>query len=312
MIKYPKIKRWGDDEVLCLKEYPNDLLVIEEKVDGGNGSFFVSDDGQLHFCSRNRDLTSEEDEKTFSHYRNWLVDTLNKAAERGEKPNTAYVYYVEWMAPHTIKYGAGMIPVIGLDIRVRETMEGEPGAFISRDAKEKEFARLDIPVIKLIGTIPTSEMMKKEDLESMIPKSSYYDGKAEGIVLKNYERVMSLPGSRHQVFAKIVCQQFKEQNKATFGGMKKMETETDKLILEFFTDGRIEKCLNKLINEQGLKLERALMSKLPTMVINDVLEEEFKGIYKNYRYIDFKAVKQRVPRICLRIIDEKLNQKMRE
>ena len=57
--KYPDIERLGHEDNKDIFKFQEDTLVIEEKVDGGNGSFWFDDeDKTIHFGSRNRDLTN--------------------------------------------------------------------------------------------------------------------------------------------------------------------------------------------------------------------------------------------------------------
>jgi len=71
MLKYVDIERLGTEENESIFAYPDDELIIEEKIDGGNASFFI-ENGLIHMCSRSRDLVSDRDEKTFSKERKYL------------------------------------------------------------------------------------------------------------------------------------------------------------------------------------------------------------------------------------------------
>ena len=46
--KYPDIERLGHEDNKDILNFGEDTLVIEEKVDGGNGSFWLEEDG-IHF-----------------------------------------------------------------------------------------------------------------------------------------------------------------------------------------------------------------------------------------------------------------------
>src|SRR3990167_9113252 len=117
--KYPDIERLGHDDNREILMYGEDTVVIEEKVDGGNGSFWLEEDGQVHFSSRNRDLTLEQDTKTFQSFQIQLREHLN-----GKELNPDYLYYIEWMQLHTIKY-TKVPPFIGLDIRLKRMANNE-------------------------------------------------------------------------------------------------------------------------------------------------------------------------------------------
>ncbi len=298
--KYIEIERLGSEENKDILAFSDDTIVIEEKVDGGNGSFWLEEDG-IHFGSRNRDLTLLGDDKIFARQQIDLRELLE-----GVKLNPDYVYYIEWMQKHTINYQTAP-SVIGLDIRLRHNQETTGyGLFIGREAKEQEFKRIGIEVIPLTwrGTV---EELKKLSIMDLIPKSKYYDGIAEGIVIKNYCR--KHPRNNHQIYAKVVRDEFKEDNKAVFGNVRLKNTDTSKIIEEFATDARIRKAILKFVNEDGLFLDLKLMHKVPTYVIKDILKEEFKNIFDKYKFIDFKEMKQKVSKRCLRVINEEMIKK---
>lgn len=295
--KYPKIERLGSDENREILAFPEDSLVIEEKVDGGNGSFWLEKDG-IHFGSRNRDLTKEEDEKAFEKQRL----TLQKQLE-GKKLNSDYVYYVEYMALHTIKY-TNAPDVIAYDIRLKHSMDSKGfGLFIGRDLRAQEFERLGIENVPIVWRGKVGDL-KKLIVDDLISKSKYYNGKAEGIVIKNYCR--KAPAGNHQLYAKLVADEFKENNKAVFGGVRQKNSDTSKIVEQYVTDARIRKKVFQQVKELGASLDLRLMSKVPTAVIKDILLEEFDGIFANYSFIDFSQMKKLVAKNCLRVIREEM------
>lgn len=303
--KYPDIERLGHDDNREILMYGDDTLVIEEKVDGGNGSFWLEEDG-IHFGSRNRDLTIENDNKAFERQQIQLKEHIKKLQEEGIKINSDYFYYVEWMALHTIKYTSAPM-VIGFDIRMKRAMnENDFGLFLGRDSREQEFNRLKIENVPTIWRGKVLEL-KKLNIRELIPKSKYYDGWAEGIVIKNYCR--KAREGNHQLYAKLVRDEFKEDNKAVFGSIRQTTSDTQKIVEEFGTDARIRKAVLKFVNEDSLPLDLRLMQKVPTYIIKDILKEEFSTIYDKYKFIDFKEMKTKIPKLCLRVINEMIIEK---
>lgn len=299
--KYPDIERLGSEDNKDILNFNEDTLVIEEKVDGGNGSFWLEEDNTIHFGSRNRDLTLENDSKAFARQQIQLKEHLENLDKENIKLNPDYIYYIEWMMKHTIAYTSAPF-VIGLDIRLKRAMNQEGfGFFLGRDAKEQEFKRIGIECVPLVWRGTTKEV-KELNIKDLIPKSKYYDGFAEGIVIKNYCR--KHPNENHQLYAKLVRDEFKEDNKAVFGKLKGQITDTYKVVEEFCTDTRIRKAVLKFINEDNQILDLKLMSKVPSYVIKDILKEEFSIIYEKYKFIDFKELKRKVPKKCLKIIIE--------
>lgn len=298
--KYIDLERLGHEDNQDIFKYSSDMIVVEEKVDGGNGSMWLEEDG-IHFGSRNNDLTSGKNEKIFAMQQIKLKEHLKQLEEKGINLNPDYIYYFEWMAKHTIIYTEAPY-VIGFDIRLKHSMCSEDyGLFMFRKGREKEFDRLQIENVPLIWSGKTEDIVKI-NIHELIPKSKYYNGLAEGIVIKNYTR--KHPSQNHQLYAKVVRDEFKEDNRAVFGNIRQVSSDTSKIIEEFCTDARIRKAVLKFVNEDGLKLELKLMQYVPSYVIKDILKEEFTEIYDRYKFIDFKEMKQKVPKKCLRVISE--------
>ena len=151
--------------------------------------------------------------------------------------------------------------------------------------------------------------LKKMKLEDLIGQSNYYKGQMEGIVMKNYAR--KAPIGNHQIFAKIVADIFKENNRAVFGSIKSANTDTIKIVDEYCTDARIRKKILEQTKEFSQPLDLKLMSKVPSVVIKDIIIEGFDGIFSNYKFVDFKQMKQLVAKRCLRVIREEMAKKVK-
>jgi len=303
-IKYCDIERLNTEETESIFSHPDDEIVIEEKVDGGNGAFWL-EEGIIHVSSRNRDLTKEHDEKTFKVQREELMKILES---QKENINSNYIYYIEWMQKHTISYGKDIPPIIGLDILPIEGAFGKKPCFIGRRAKEIEFAKISIPCVNLKGIFKVKELT--DDLyKQFLEKSAYYDGKPEGLCLKLYGRT-NVWG--RQIFAKMVLDEFKEMNRAVFGGLKKDTSDTFKIVDTYCTEARIRKRVLALTNEGGYPLDRKLMHFLPIAVCQDIFKEETGDILKNYKDISLGTLKQLVAKKCLEQIDLMIIEKHKE
>lgn len=293
-IKYCDVERFGSEENTEILDCEMDEIVVEEKVDGGNGCFFKASDGSLHVCSRNRDLTAQADGKAFGLQQKWLHANIDPS-----KLNDFY-YYFEHMQKHSINYGKDISPVIGLDIRPKTGAFGRPPMFLGRKSKEAEFERLGVPCVSLKWSGSVKEF-KALVMEDFAKTSAYYDGKPEGIVVKNYGRTNAYG---RQLFAKLVNDDFKELNRATFGGLKQTHSDSVKFADYAMTDARIEKFVHKLVNEGGHPLDRKLMQWLPIGVIEDMFKEETKWALKECDLIDLRQLKTLASKKCIKKLDE--------
>ena len=295
-VKYTDIERLGTPENDGIFTNPDDEIVVEEKTDGANGNFFI-ENGIIHVCSRNRDLTKENDEKTFKKQRDATLATLE---QHRDKIREGWSYYVEWTYRHTIRYADDIPPAIGLDIKPMEGAFGHTPAFLGSSAKIAAFTELGITPAPVLWKGKASEF-KELNIEELMKKDSAF-GKVrmEGVVIKNFGRT-NIWG--RQMFAKVVSAEFKETNRAVFGGLKKDNSDTIKIVETYITPARIRKRILAINKEGGLPLDRKLMKVLPIAVIRDVFKEETDEIVKRYDEIHIGILKQFAAKRCLAEID---------
>jgi len=313
MIKYCDISRLGHEENENIFDYPDDVVVITEKIGGGNGQFRLHD-GEIIFGSRNNQFRvgdGSAQNKQFGENAGWILGKLfgnGVGAEKtaGDLLNPDYVYYGEWCKKHTINYAWDTMPkFVGFDIRDIRT-----GVFIPYQGMKDEYDRLGLPVVPLITRCKVSELDLTR-LENFISKSAYYDGLMEGIVIKNYFRKNIY---ERQLFAKIVREEFKEANAAAFnnkgGWIKPLNDDTTKFIDTFYTEARIRKAMLRLTEESGHKLDMPLMHHLPKALIEDIMKEECWTLVKEFDSINFDRIRKVAPKKCLQVLKDVLKERV--
>ena len=293
--KYTKIKTLGDPENEGILTIPG-KVVIQEKVDGANFAFFV-EDGFLYFCSHNQNLTDSEQIEKTGIPKNWkaIEPVLNIWKETPEKFNEDLYYYCESCQKHTILYDD--IPgCIGFDILNLYDCE-----LLDWKLAEVEFKCLGLPFVHVYDEVDI-ETITTGFLKSLYQTSAYRDGSAEGVVIKRYNIKSKYD---KPLFAKIVDDDFKEKNRAVFGGGEPTPKKTNEIEIAnvYATSGRIEKIIHKLADD-GYKIEMPLMKVLFKAVVRDFLEEEIVEIYENYKGVDFKALESLVSKKCVKVLKE--------
>jgi hypothetical protein len=293
--KYDKIKRIGMVETQDIFK-DNDIITIEEKLDGANTSFFVKD-GNIIFGSRNQQMTSNEGEDTnvqkmFMACVNYVRDILK---DKDLSLLNGKIVYGENMVKHTLNYDWEMTPpFVAFDIYDVET--GKYLATNDKMALFEEYQLIPAPII----SITLAEYVKEDIEESYISTSKYAPKdnpfKAEGVVIKNYAK---------QIFAKYVREEFKEDNKKVFGGGKKDAKNDDEVIVaKYCTNARINKQIYSMINEEGIALEMAMMKQLPNKVWEDIIEEEYKTILTTKYKLDISNIRKMVAKRCLEVLKQ--------
>ena len=304
-VKYPKLLQLGESENKTVFDFPEDEVIIEEKVDGGNGRFRLHPDGFIQFGTRNMELNSPTDPNQSDEAKNYgAFIQYVKSIVKPEDLNPNYVYFGEIMIKHTLNYDWDTTPpFIGFDIgyvvQNIQTDGEEQMVFLNYDMKVAEFERLGLPLINLKFRGKTKEL-KTEELTSFIEQSAYGGVESEGIVIKNYGRTNKYG---RQMFGKVVTSQFKEVNKLAFRAFKKSHDETDRLVKELITPARIRKVILKETTEGGQELSKKLMHCVPHRVIHDAFEENLVYILKDFKEIDMSVLKKQVPRLCLKELE---------
>lgn len=283
--KYKKIKKLGDEENEDIFKDANDLIYIQEKVDGGNFRFYINTDGELIFGSRGQVIEEEnKDKKNFMRCLNHVRDTLK---DRDLNDFKGMIFYGECMIKHTIGYDWENTPsFLGFDILK------ENGEFVHNDDMYAIYDSLGLDTVPLIKTMIAGDI--KEFTNKDVPKSKFYGGQAEGVVLKN---------STKQIYAKYVRDAFKEKNKEEFGMCKKhTETDEDYFTAVYCTNARIEKIVWKLTDD-GSKLHLSMMPLLIKAVYKDIWEENWNEITSTkQKTVNFDKLKRAFTRRCFSVL----------
>lgn len=295
--KYVKIKRFGHEDNVDILAEDSDIIYIESKMDGANTRMAIIDD-KLHYGTRNQELTDADENskkpwKEFIEFAESVKDNL--------RPN--YIYYMEYMIPHTIRYDFKRMPrFLGFDI-----YDLKINKFILPEEAIKMFKEIGVEFVPIVQ-VGTAKEIKEVPLdESIIPQSKYYNGKDEGVVIKNYNK---------QIFAKIVRSEFKEINKRIFSRKKKKVRGNDQTFVnKYVTEARIRKLIFKL-RDNGKSIDMRLMKDLIPLVWEDLWEEEWKAISKergtyNFDNIRYKLIPIRIRHVLERVIIEQGNNRYR-
>ena len=294
--KYKKIYGVGHDENKEIFSDPEDLIVIEEKIDGGNFRFMIKD-GNVIIGSRTQQLTSDEGEdsnmnKMFKRCADFVREQLK---DKDLKLLEKRIFYGENCVKHTMNYDWDKIPpYLGFDIYCLENNK-----FLAD--KKMFFEALGLPTVPTIKVVCAKEIIDISD--DLVPMSVYAsesskDQKAEGIVFKNYSK---------QIMAKYVRDKFKEANAECFGGSPKYnkvdDTNNAEFVFKFCTNARIDKMIFKLIDE-GFKLEMGLMKELPKRIYLDIWDEHWQEIRDSNWKLNMKSLRRLVPKRCRGVLQQ--------
>lgn len=289
--KYPKIHRLGKEETEGILD---GLCHVEEKIDGANASIWMDKRGEITCGSRNRELSegfnglvdwvknSEELKRLFSVYPDWRL-------------------YGEWLVPHTIQYNEMSYRKFYLfDVTVAKDGE-DAEEFMQKDVVRNIAEEFGLNTPEYYGTF---KFPKVEELMDLVGKSVLGE-KGEGVVIKNPD-FRDAFGNHN--YAKIVSEQFKEDNGITFGGNNKYsDTYWEMYIVnKYMTLARIEKVMNKLQPMIDEKLDLKHIPRVANTAYHDLLTEEIWEISKKVGEVDFRALKRVATKKAVQIYKDKL------
>ena len=278
---YMHVERWGTSNVEGIE---HGTCFVFPKVDGTNASVWL-DGSDICAGSRTRQLSLEADNAGFLR---WCLEPEQAgkfAAYFAEHPN--HRLFGEWLVPHTLKtYRQDAWRRFWIfDIEVDDT-------FLSYDtynvALEKHKLDYIIPSFR-------AENIHLEYLLEALTKNTFLvqegSGVGEGVVIKNYDFI-----NRHgeTVWAKVVRQEFKEENAKTFGinTIGLMEPVEKRIADKFVTEAMVEKVYAKIVNEIG-GWESKYIPRLLNTVFYDLIREETWEYLKEFNLptVGFQSLK---------------------
>lgn len=275
--KYPKIHRLGKEEVEGILD---GVCHIEEKLDGANASIWIDKRGELTCGSRNRELS-----EGFNGFVDYVQSNTNIKKLLSDHPN--YRLYGEWLVRHTISYDETAYSKFYL-FDITEVKDGEEQEeFLTRDQVRALGQKYDIPMPCYHGELHRPTLDK---LMEFVGKTEL-GSKGEGIVIKNHS-FRDKFGNHN--YAKIVTEEFKEDNAVTFGGNNKhSDTYWEVYITnKYMTLPRIQKVMNKIQPMVDKKLDYEHTPRVVNTAYHDMLTEEIWEFANKVGVVDFKALKR--------------------
>jgi hypothetical protein len=258
--------------------------VWAEFEEGPHGSAVL----RLYTGSRNRILSEYKDNAGFH---NW-VNQEDSLGEFFIKHGDKYILYGEWLVPHTVKTYRDSA---WRKFYIFDVLDRESNTFIPYEQYVpliEEFGLDYIPCIKKFKNGSWENFLyEANNCKYLIDTEKYPESVGEGVVIKNYEWKNAF---NRQPWAKIVTQEFKDDNAKIFGP-NLLETKSNASIIcdKACTAALIEKEYQKIVTEVGGWYSKFIPRLLHT-VFYSVVKEELWDCLKEIKYgqVNFKELQQ--------------------
>lgn len=258
MKKYMSVVRLGHKTTENVLQ-TGDPIIIQEKLDGANGSFKL-EEGKVVAFSRNERLTEQNNLQGFYEW----TQTLDASLLRSD-----VVYFGEWLTKHKINYGELTKQFFLFDL-----YDVDNEKYLHFTEVKQEAERLGL---HLIPVFYEGEYQSLEHLESFIGQTALGVKKGEGIVVKNvdYHDVYG-----KQLFVKLVIDAFKEVQRIKKPKDPNFQSAEIEAVKSVLTRARVEKWIYKLIDEgslqadYGMKDMALILKQITPRIVEDIVQEE--------------------------------------
>lgn len=277
---YMHVERFDTSEVQGIE---HGTCFVFPKIDGTNASVWLGDDGEIKAGSRTRELIPGGSDN--AGFCAWVLQQENLKAYL--RANPTHRLYGEWLVPHTLKtYRQDAWRRFWIfDVQSDET-------YLSYDVYNVELQKYGLDFV-----VPMfrAENIHLEYLLKALEKNTFLiqegAGLGEGVVVKNYDFINRYGNT---VWAKVVRQEFKEENAKTFGiNTIGLSDPIEKQIVDkFVTEAMVEKVYAKIVNEAG-GWESKFIPRLLNTVFYDLVKEETWEYLKEFNLptINFQSLK---------------------
>jgi ATP-dependent RNA circularization protein (DNA/RNA ligase family) len=246
-------------------------LWLLEKVDGANFRFQLRQSGQLRFGDRSRVYETPDDvPDPYQHAVRHVRAELDRHALREAVDEVeTVVFFGEAMHQHAIDYDWEWAPsFLGFDV-----WSATDEQFLPPDTVEQIFERLGL---QPVNAVERERNARDFDPDSYtIPQSAWYDGPAEGVVVRNKQ------GQR----AKLVHPDFQEVDDTV-----PVDGSASELAERYATRRRFEKLAAKFEDRE----QTVTFQPFYEQVLEDIVREEHRRLYHGEQSVDTSELRSEV------------------
>jgi hypothetical protein len=255
---YPKVYNLGH---AAIRDLLRDPVVVQEKVDGSQFSFMLTQEGELLARSKGQDIVIDNPEKMFGL-------AIEVVKELRPLLTPGFVYRGEYLKKekhNALRYNR--VPnkhIILFDVQTGDE-EYAPPINVESEADRLGLESVPTPLAGMIG-------LTLDDFKALLDTESVLGGqKIEGVVIKNYYR-FGVDGKA--LMGKYVSEAFKEVHAKEWGAANPSRKDVvQRLIESYRTEPRWQKAVQHLRDRGDITDSPADIGPLMKEVGQDVLAE---------------------------------------
>lgn len=269
---YPNILTMGS--VATEKVFQGDVTV-EEKVDGSFFCFGATAEGEVVAKSKNKQIDLDAPAGMFQAAIDFVNANATYIARQG-KANGGVWFFCEFLA--TPKHNTLFYEHVPTNHLVLFDAIYGPSMFASGVLLEQMAGMLGIDSIPILHQGP----IDKAGIEALLSTPSYLGRETiEGVVIKNYDQLITLNSRAMPLFVKRVRTQFRERNNKEWSA-NSGRSKSEQFIASFESEARWEKAIQHFRDDGRLLNAPQDIGPLIAEIERDILEEESENIKRFY------------------------------
>ena len=284
----------------------NGTLDVFPKIDGSNGEMFARD-GEVHYGSRKREVTCEDDNANFASYMSNSANEEVASLRQYCLDHSNYIVYGEWLGGvDGMKFTGSLKGYLEGGFVVFAVFDIEEGRYLRYDEWHDDIAAIYHLVVPRIATLTNPTM---DDVVALLDKTDYLrpeGNPGEGIVLYNYDFYDKW--NHFAGIVKLVREDFlNSKSRKSKANEAKAAGETEREFVEAYcTISEISKAQAKIMVEMRVDEwtnDKALIGRTMNEVAHAVLEDNL---------LDFIFKKKMKVDMSFGTIRNLINQKVRD
>lgn len=295
--KYTDVVRYGKSVTQGVLNI-GDYITITEKIDGANASFVLDDTSDIGVTgySHNNPVNKEQNLRGFYE---WIVETIVPIKD---SLNPNYRYFGEWNVKHKVQYK----PEYMNTFFMFSIWDEEKQEYLSDDIVKSEAKRLGLNTVTYFYE---GEYISFDHIMSFVGKSdkTVEPNAGEGVVVKN---VGYKDRNGKQMFVKFVSDRFCEVQKQKKPKNPNVSTEYKDLIDSIVTQARVDKFINKFVDEGILPEDYdvhnigTILKHISIRIIDDLKKEESEMIDSIEESVLLKNIQKSMPNMVRKVLVE--------